>query len=109
VQIVPELVDWTQVRLIRVSLGYTDTDNNVQQSKDLIFSAANKASTTWKVELKNKQHDQFTYEVTYYLASGLQKTIGPKTTKDRALILDPTETHETAPAPVHFGFAAMAS
>jgi hypothetical protein len=100
VQIVTDLIDWTQVRLARVSLSYNDVDNDIAQSKDLIFSAANKANTSWKVELKNKLQDQFTYRVTYYLISGLQKTVGPTTTKDRALILDHTQRTERAAAPI---------
>lgn len=90
VQIVTDLLDWAQVRLVRVSLSYSDPDNNVSQTKDLIFSPTNKASTSWRVELKNKQKNDFTYSITYYLATGLQKTVPPTTVHDRALILDPT-------------------
>jgi len=89
VQIVTDIIDWDQVRLVHVALSYTDPDNQIVQSKDLIFSPASKASTSWKVELKNRQQDDFTYRITYYLATGLQKTVGPTTTRDRALILDP--------------------
>jgi hypothetical protein len=89
VQVVPDLVDWTQVRLARVSLSYSDPDSKVAAAKDLIFSPASKAVANWKVELKNKAADQYRYTVSYYLASGLQKTVGPVTTRDRTLILDP--------------------
>ena len=98
VQLVTDLIDWTQVRLARVSLSYTDVDKNVTQSKDLIFSPANKANTTWKVDLKNKLRDEFTYQITYYLTSGLQRTVGPITGKDRTVILDHTVRTERAPA-----------
>jgi hypothetical protein len=90
VQVVTDLVDWTQVRLVRVALSYTDPDNAVAQAKDLIFSPTNHAETSWKVDLKDKEKDDFTYTVTYYLATGLQKTVGPTTTTDLALILDPS-------------------
>jgi hypothetical protein len=109
VQVVADLVDWTQVRLVRVALSYADPDNKVAQSKDLIFSPTNKANTTWKVELKNKLQDQFTYTVTYYLTSGLQRTVGPTTTKDRALILDHTQRTERAPLPIQRPAAALAA
>jgi hypothetical protein len=90
VQIVPDLVDWTLTRLARVSFAYSDPDSKISASKDFIFSPANKAGASWKVELKNKQQDAYRYTVTYYLASGLQKTVGPVTTRDRTLILDPS-------------------
>lgn len=105
VQLVPDLIDWTQVRLARASLSYADPDNKVAASKDFIFSPTNKAATSWKVELKNRQQDTFRYQVTYYLAGGLQKTVGPVNTKERTLILDPTAVTERARAPA----AAMAA
>lgn len=94
VQLVTDLIDWTQVRLARVSLSYADPDNAIATSKDFIFSPSNKAGASWKVELKDKQKDSFRYQVTYYLADGAQKTVGPAATKDRALILDPTAAKE---------------
>lgn len=87
-QIVTDLLDWNQIRLARVSLSYDDPDNAIVLAKDLIFSPTNKANTSWKVELKNKTRDQYTYKVVYFLSDGLQKTVGPTVTKDRALILD---------------------
>lgn len=89
VQVVPDLVDWTACRLARVSLSYSDPDHMVQESKDLILSATAHPASTWRVELKDKSKDDYTYTVTYYLTNGQQKTIGPITTDDRALILDP--------------------
>jgi len=96
VQIVTDLIDWTQVLLARVSLSYADTDGGVPVSKDYIFSSTNKDNIIWKVELKNKEQDSFRYQVTYYLASGLQKTVGPVITKDRTLILEPSVATEAA-------------
>jgi hypothetical protein len=89
VQVVTELVDWTQVRLVRVSLSYADPENDVAESDDFIFSPTNTANTAWKIPIRNKQLDEFTYHITYYLATGLQKTVGPATTRDKAVILDP--------------------
>jgi hypothetical protein len=109
VQLVAELVDWNEVRLIRVGLSYADVDNDVALSKDFIFSPANKASTTWTVELKNRQHDEFTYQVTYYLVSGLQRTVGPTSTRDRALILDHTQRNERSKLAVLRPAEALAS
>lgn len=89
IQVVTDLIDWNQMRLVRASLSYSDPDNNVLQSKDLIFSSANKANSYWRVELKNRQKNDFTYSLAYYFASGLQKTVPATTTRDRTLILDP--------------------
>ncbi|MGV1004993.1 MAG: hypothetical protein ACOYEV_09560 [Candidatus Nanopelagicales bacterium] len=89
VQIVPDLVDWSAVRLIRVSLSYSDPAHNVSEAKDLIFSTASHSLATWRVDLQDKAKDDYTATITYYLTSGLQKTVGPLPSRDRALILDP--------------------
>ena len=89
VQVVPDLVDWTTCRLARVGLSYSDPDHLVQESKDLILSPTAHPASSWRVELKDKAKDDYTYAVTYYMTNGQQKTVGPITTDDRALILDP--------------------
>jgi len=94
VQVVTDLIDWTQVRLARSSLRYADTENNIAQSRDFIFSPSSKANATWKVELKNRQQDAFTYQNAYYLTDGTSKQVPgpgqpPAQTHDRVLILDP--------------------
>lgn len=89
VMLVTDLVDWTQVRLARVSLAYQDPDNNVSESKDFIFSQANSASATWKVEIKDRQQMEYTYKITYFLQGQPNKEVGPETTTDQTLILDP--------------------
>lgn len=88
VQVITDLLDWTQLKLARVALSYTDPDNNISESKDLIFSPTKKDSVTWRVDLKNREKDDFTYSITYYLTSGLQRTVPPTDTEDRALVLD---------------------
>ncbi len=88
VQVVTELLDWDTVRLTSVSLSYEDLDNNIQDAKTLIFSPTNKDSVTWKVEQKNRQVDDYTYSINYYLADGLQKSVPPTKGRERALILN---------------------
>ncbi len=89
VMLVTDLIDWSQVRMVRVSLNYNDPGQGVAVAKDFIFSPTNSASTVWKVELKDRDRDQYTYKVVYFMADGLQKTVGPEDENDRKLILDP--------------------
>lgn len=91
VEVVTDLIDWSTVRLARLELAYADPDHSVTQSKNMIFSPTSSANQTWKVELKDRRKDDYTFTVTYYLVSGLQKKVGPTTTRDRALILDPNQ------------------
>jgi hypothetical protein len=89
VLMVPDLVDWTKVRLVRVALSYSDPEHGVAFAKDAIFSPSKSAAETWRVPLKDKDRDQYTYKITYFMADGVQKTVGPTQTDDRTLILDP--------------------
>jgi len=88
VQVVTDLLDWEQLKLARVALSYADPDNRVFQSKDLIFSPENKASTSWRVELKDRQKSEYNYSITYYLAGGLQKTVPTTRSRERVVVLD---------------------
>jgi hypothetical protein len=92
VQLVPDLVDWEQVRLARVAMSYEDPDQAITENKDFIFSPTKHDIETWRVELKNKELDDYTYEAMYFLTGGLQKSVGPKLTDSRTLILDPQES-----------------
>jgi hypothetical protein len=88
VQVVTDLIDWEAVRLVSVALSYEDKDSKVENAKTLIFSPTNKSNVVWKVEQKNRLVNDFTYSTNYYLADGRQKPGTPRTTQDRALILD---------------------
>jgi hypothetical protein len=89
VLMVADLLDWTRLRLARVSLHYDDTDHKITAAKDFIFSPTKSASQTWRVELKDKDRDQYSYKVTYFTTDGTQKTVtSDGTVDDRTLILE---------------------
>ena len=90
VDVVTSLIDWNEVKLSHVSLRYDDPSQSISESQDFFLSATNGDSQSWRVEQKNEDHDEYTYKVVYYFANGGgQKTVGPETTEDTALILNP--------------------
>jgi hypothetical protein len=91
VMVVTDLVDWGLVRLARVSLSYEDPDNEVVERKDLVFSPVKPDSVTWKVELKDRAQTDYTYTVTFFMADGTRSSVGPTTTSELTLILDPMQ------------------
>jgi hypothetical protein len=90
VALVTDLLAWDTLRLVRVGLSYADPDNHVAESKDIIFSPTNKTGVSWKVGLKNRAKDEYTYAITYFMSTGPQKKVGPTVTHDQTLILDAT-------------------
>ena len=91
VEIFTDLVDWTTVRLARVSFRYEDPDNDVSEKKDFIFSPTKNDPQTWEVKLKDKDQSQYSYTVMYFMTDGTRKTVGPTTSGELSLILDPLQ------------------
>ena len=87
VTVVADRVDWSKVRLVRVSLRDAATDPGEGPVRDLFFSPSNTASATWGSAV----HGPYTYTVYYYLAGGLQRTVGPQDGDARTLVLDPMQ------------------
>jgi hypothetical protein len=87
ITIIPDLVDWSGVRLAKVSLHYEDAGNGIDERKDFIFSPQRKDMQTWKIDQKDKTINQVTYQVIYYVGN-TQKIVGPTTTTDPTLILE---------------------
>jgi hypothetical protein len=56
-----------------------------------VFSPAKPDSVTWKVELKDRAMTDYTYTVTFFMADGTRATVGPTTTSELTLILDPMQ------------------
>jgi len=91
VDVVTSLVNWSEIKLSHVSLSYEDPSQSVSESHDYFLSSNDNSSKQWKVEQKDENHDEYTYKVVYYYANGGgQKTVGPETTENTALILDPS-------------------
>lgn len=86
--IIPDLVDWTAIKLAKVSLHYEDADNGISERKDFVFSPQKTDTQIWKVKQKNQSLDQMTYQVVYYTADNAQKIVEPTTTTDQTLILE---------------------
>lgn len=88
VKLVTDRIDWNQVQLVRASLDYNDPEHGLAVTKEFLFSRASRVSAVWKVRLKNKDRDQYTTKIVYFMKNGAQKTVGPEHGNDRTLILD---------------------
>jgi hypothetical protein len=88
VTLVPDLLDWSRIKLVKVSLHYEDAANGINEQKDFILSPQKKDMQTWKLDLKDKTKNQYTCEVTYFLADNTQKKVPAATTGDSTIILE---------------------
>ena len=89
VMILPDLVDWSAIRLATVKLTHTDPETGMPSTKTFVFSPAKNQMQTWKVPLKNAADISYSYTITYFMTSGGQQVVGPDTSTDQTIVLDP--------------------
>jgi hypothetical protein len=83
-----DLIDFTQVALVRVALRY-GTDPETRQDKDLIVRSGS-AIPVWTVELPDKSSPRsYTMSATYYLKDQTQRLLAETTTDALELVLPP--------------------
>ena len=85
---IPDLIDWTAIKLAKASLHYEDAGNGISERKDFIFSPQKTDTQVWKIEQKNQSLDQITYQVVYYTTDNAQKVVEATVTADPTLILE---------------------
>lgn len=92
VQVVPDLLDFTEVKLVKVSLHYADLPNSIDLRKDLILKNATTAIPPWSVRLRDKTKRSYEWNVTFYMTDGTTRQLGtsetPKISTDPTLILE---------------------
>lgn len=91
-----DAVDWTNVKLIKVSAHYVDAANAIDVTDDFVFTPARPVAPPWNVEIKDTTKKSFDYAATFYMNDGTQRT------SSRTAVGDPTIILQTPPplAPV---------
>ena len=69
-----DLLDFSQVRLAKVSLKYEDPANAISKQADNVFKQGGNTSFKWSVELKDKKKRNYKWRVEYFLANGRKST-----------------------------------
>lgn len=82
-----DLVDWTKVRLIKVTLHYADPANHIDEGNDLVFTSAKPTAPPWTVPTKDATQKAYTYAITFYNVDGTQESVPVTTASDSTLIL----------------------
>ncbi len=89
VTFIPDLVDWTKVKLVVVHLHYSDPANNIDESKSVPVKSGI-AISNWKVKLKDKSKKGFAWTATYYMNDGTHKDSPETSQNDNTVTLLPT-------------------
>jgi len=87
VAVLPDLLDFTEIKLVQVSLSYTDEANAITQHKDMILKAG-ATSITWTVDLKNKSKTDYIWSARFFLNDGTHRETPEAKTSNASLILE---------------------
>jgi hypothetical protein len=85
-----DLVDWTKVRLIKVSVHYTDQVNQIDESDDLIFTQSKQGAQTWTLPIKDASKAAYQYTTTFFNTDSTQVTLTPVNTSENTILLENT-------------------
>jgi len=88
VTIVPDLLDWTVVKMAMVKLSYIDEDNDVSERETLVFSETRTPAQPWRVELRDKDKSTYQYTVTYFQVAGGNVVVGPLDETSDTIVLE---------------------
>ena len=86
VEVLPDLLDWSLIKLAKISLQYIDAANGINAKKDVIFRSGATDSQIWEVELKDKNKIDYQWQGTFYMTDGAQKKTDMVTTSEPTLI-----------------------
>jgi hypothetical protein len=87
VQVVPDLLDFTTVKLANVSLHYEDPANAINERADFMFKTGDQARA-WKVDLKDKSKTEYHWSAKFFLVDGTHREIADATTEEMTLLLE---------------------
>ena len=82
------LIDFTQVKLIKLDLEYKDAANKIDQKHEFLLKQGS-PSPTWTIFARDQNLTSYTYSATFYMSGTPPKTVAvpPTTTSDTGLVL----------------------
>lgn len=86
VDVVADLVDFTQVKLVRVALRHTPK-GRAERTENLVFSAGHTAQQTWKVPIWPGDARGYSWSAEFYLTDATRRSIPPTDADDPVLVL----------------------
>lgn len=87
VMVVPDLLDFSALKLVNVSLRYRDRGHDVDLRKDLLFKPGDEAKT-WTVPLEDDAARDYTWSARFFLADGSRRELVDQPSTGDTLILE---------------------
>jgi hypothetical protein len=91
VELRPQQIDWSQVRLVRVSLDYPGSGNEDATGQDFLLTPLSHDESTWQVPVSDASSSTYSYAIEYFMADGSRKSVQATDVSERTLVLDPVQ------------------
>jgi hypothetical protein len=96
VTLIPDAIDFSTVRFVKVELHYVDAANSVDTQKDFVMRKSDSQMQTWNLRLHDKAKKTYSWSGTFYLTDGSTREVGPIDTADPMLVVEMPKTTATA-------------
>lgn len=89
---IPDLIDWTQVKLVKVDAHYADPTNKIDKTYEWILRQTGSAPQEYDQPLTDPTQNSFTWSATLYMATTppSERVIPPQTATDGSFVVDPS-------------------
>lgn len=88
VEVLADLIDFEQVKLVKVALEYRDPDNDVIETAGPTFKAGVDTTFKWSFEVKDQTKRAYTWSATFYMVDSTRREIELTSTSESTLVLE---------------------
>lgn len=88
VEIITDLIDFSEVRLVRLALRYIDEANEMMARENFILRGAGETHV-WKIGIKDRNATTYQWSADFFMADGSRRKIEPTSTSDTVLVIEP--------------------
>jgi hypothetical protein len=84
VKLIPDLIDWSAVKLATIELHYTDPTNSIDERESFTFRQGS-PEANWELAIRDRSKNSYEWTARFFMADGSRKEIastGPVTDED---------------------------
>jgi hypothetical protein len=89
VELIPDLLDWSAMKLVTVTLSYADSANGISETDTFTLRKGAQPSK-WTVNIKDKSKKTYRVTPRFFMADGTKKEPTPFDASDETLVLEAT-------------------
>jgi hypothetical protein len=91
VELKTDQIDWSQVSLVRVALDYPGSGRGDATGRDYLLTPSNHEVIPWEIPLSDTSAGTYTYEIEYFMADGIRRSVQATDVSERTLVIDPSQ------------------